>query len=136
MCFPWLSLLSKLAPRNQERKLLKVAECIAQENINAALGEIKGSNNFTKCGIYVDGKSQPSKHACSNYKGTTGNMEVVGAYRIFERSNVKNVQYSEYYGDGDSKGYEAVKNFYGSNSVTKLECIGRMQKRAGGGYVS
>ncbi|GFT36014.1 uncharacterized protein LOC101238613 [Trichonephila clavipes] len=43
-------------------------------------------------------------------------MEVVGAYRIFERSNVRNVQYNEYYGDGDSKGYESVKNFYGINT--------------------
>ncbi|GFW44968.1 uncharacterized protein LOC101238613 [Trichonephila clavipes] len=51
-------------------------------------------------------------------------MEVVGAYRIFERSNVRNVQYNEYYGDGDSEGYESVKNFYGINTVTKLECIG------------
>ncbi|GFV49334.1 histone-lysine N-methyltransferase SETMAR [Trichonephila clavipes] len=58
-----------------------------------------------------------------------GNMEVVGAYRIFERSNVRNVQYNEYYGDGDSKGYESVKNFYGINTVTKLECIGHVQKR-------
>ncbi|GFU41482.1 uncharacterized protein LOC101238613 [Trichonephila clavipes] len=56
-------------------------------------------------------------------------MEVVGAYRIFERSNVRNVQYNEYYGDGDSKGYESVKNFYGINTVTKLECIGHVQKR-------
>ncbi|GFV54003.1 uncharacterized protein TNCV_4883291 [Trichonephila clavipes] len=56
-------------------------------------------------------------------------MEVVGAYRIFERSNVRNVQYNEYYGDGDSKGYESVKNVYGINTVTKLECIGHVQKR-------
>ncbi|GFU79185.1 uncharacterized protein LOC101238613 [Trichonephila clavipes] len=60
-------------------------------------------------------------------------MEVVGAYRIFERSNVRNVQYNEYYGDGDSEGYESVKNFYGINTVTKLECIGHVQKRVGGG---
>ncbi|GFV21007.1 uncharacterized protein LOC101238613 [Trichonephila clavipes] len=59
-------------------------------------------------------------------------MEVVGAYHIFERSNVRNVQYNEYYGDGDSKGYESVKNFYGINTVTKLECIGHVQKRVGG----
>ncbi|GFV60288.1 uncharacterized protein LOC101238613 [Trichonephila clavipes] len=59
-------------------------------------------------------------------------MEVVGAYRIFERSNVRNVQYNEYYGDGDSKGYESVKNFYGINTVTKLECIGHVQKRVRG----
>ncbi|GFW22969.1 uncharacterized protein LOC101238613 [Trichonephila clavipes] len=59
-------------------------------------------------------------------------MEVVGAYRIFERSNVRNVQYNEYYGDGDSKGYESVKNFYGINTVTKLECIGHVETRVGG----
>ncbi|GFX22169.1 DUF1758 domain-containing protein [Trichonephila clavipes] len=152
--------------------MLKVTERVAQENINTALDEIKGSNSFTKCGISIDdtwqcrgfsslncclsaisvdtgknldievmtqychicakGNSQSSKHVCSNYKGSAGNMEVVGAYRIFERSNVRNVQYNEYYGDGDSKGYESVKNFYGINTVTKLECIGHVQKRVGG----
>ncbi|GFT50193.1 uncharacterized protein TNCV_3622481 [Trichonephila clavipes] len=148
LCLPFLS---KLAFRNQERKLLKATERVAQENINAALSEIKGSNSFTKWGISIDGtwqrrgysslngcvsaisvdtgkildievmtqychicakgNCQSSKHVCSNYKGSAGNMEVVGAYRIFERSNVRNVQYNEYYGDGDSKGYESVKNF-------------------------
>ncbi|GFU70635.1 CCHC-type domain-containing protein [Trichonephila clavipes] len=170
--FLGLPFMSKLAFRNQERKLLKVTERVAQENINAALSEIKGSNSFTKCGISIDGtwqrrgysslngcvraisvdtgkildievmtqychicakgNSQSSKHVCSNYKGSAGNMEVVGAYRIFERSNVRNVQYNEYYGGGDSKGYESVKNFYGINTVTKLECIGHVQKRVGG----
>ncbi|GFV36753.1 CCHC-type domain-containing protein [Trichonephila clavipes] len=154
--FLGLPFLSKLAFRNQERKLLKATERVAQENINAALSEIKGSNSFTKCLISIDGtcqrrgysslngcvsaisvdtgkildievmtqycpicakgNSQSSKHVCSNYKGSAGNMEVVGAYRIFERSNVRNVQYNEYYGDGDSKGYESVKNFYGINT--------------------
>ncbi|GFW44906.1 CCHC-type domain-containing protein [Trichonephila clavipes] len=173
--FLGLPFLSKLAFRNQERKLLKATERVAQENINAALSEIKG-NSFTKCGISIDGtwqrrgysslngcvsaisvdtgkildievmtqychicakgNCQSSKHVCSNYKGSAGNMEVVGAYRIFERSNVRNVQYNEYYGDGDSKGYESVKNFYGINTVTKLECIGHVQKRVGGGCVN
>ncbi|GFX56091.1 uncharacterized protein TNCV_1954111 [Trichonephila clavipes] len=110
-----------------ERKLLKVTESVAQENINATLGEIKGSNNFAKWGISIDGtlqrrcysplngcvsaisvdtgksldievmtqycqicakgNSQVSKHACSNYKGSAGNMEVIRAYRTFEGSN-------------------------------------------------
>ncbi|GFT62795.1 uncharacterized protein TNCV_1698231 [Trichonephila clavipes] len=83
------------------------------------------------CHICAKGNSQSSKHVCSNYKGSAGNMEVVGAYRTFERSNVRNVQYNEYYGDGDSKGYESVKSFYGINTVTKLECIGHLQKRVG-----
>ncbi|GFT50568.1 hypothetical protein TNCV_551621 [Trichonephila clavipes] len=62
MIFSWqklcaflgLPFLSKLAFRNQERKLLKATELVAQENINAALSEIKGSNSFTKCGISID----------------------------------------------------------------------------------
>ncbi|GFU28497.1 uncharacterized protein TNCV_1410341 [Trichonephila clavipes] len=177
MCFPRFTFPdTKLAFRNQERKLLKATERVAQENINAALSEIKGSNSFTKCGISIDGtwqrrgysslngcvsaisvdtgkildievmtqychicakgNSQSSKHVCSNYKGSAGNMEVVGAYRIFERSNLRDVQYNEYYGDGDSKGYESVKNFYGINTVTKLECIGHVQKRVGGAVAS
>ncbi|GFT20922.1 CCHC-type domain-containing protein [Trichonephila clavipes] len=149
--FLGLPFLSKLAFRKKERKLLKATERVAQENINAALSEIKGSNSFTKCGISIDGtwqrrgysslngcvsaisvdtgkildievmtqychicakgNSQSSKHVCSNYKGSAGNMEVVGAYRIFERSNVRNVQYNEYYGDGDSKDMNLLKTF-------------------------
>ncbi|GFU85673.1 uncharacterized protein TNCV_5126821 [Trichonephila clavipes] len=42
----------------------------------------------------------------TNYKGSSGNMEAVGAFRIFERSLIKrDLQYTEYYGDGDSKGF-------------------------------
>ncbi|GBO18345.1 hypothetical protein AVEN_27748-1 [Araneus ventricosus] len=59
-------------------------------------------------------------------------MEKVGAYRIFERSEVtRNLQYTQYYGDGDSKAYDAVKDIYSENTVTKLECIGHVKKRVG-----
>ncbi|GFW57362.1 uncharacterized protein TNCV_542761 [Trichonephila clavipes] len=72
------------------------------------------------------------EHVCSNYKGSSGNMEAVGAFRIFERSLIKrDLQYTEYYGDGDSKGFLKEKDIYGENSVTKLECIGHIQKRVG-----
>ncbi|GFX00333.1 uncharacterized protein TNCV_1273271 [Trichonephila clavipes] len=64
------------------------------------------------------------------YNGSSGNMEAVGAFRIFERSLIKrDLQYTEYYGDGDPKGFLQVKDRYGENSVTKLECIGHIQKR-------
>ncbi|GFV48413.1 putative transposable element [Trichonephila clavipes] len=50
-------------------------------------------------------------------------MEAVGAFRIFGRSLIKrDLQYTEYYGDGDSKGFLQVNDIYGENSVTKLEC--------------
>ncbi|GFT69264.1 uncharacterized protein TNCV_2254101 [Trichonephila clavipes] len=59
-------------------------------------------------------------------------METVGAYRIFERSeNHRKWQYTDYYGDGDSKAYESVKNMYAPNTVNKLECIGHVRKRVG-----
>ncbi|GBN05699.1 hypothetical protein AVEN_95474-1 [Araneus ventricosus] len=72
-------------------------------------------------------------HECSNYVGSSGNMESVGVHRMFERSKrLRKLQYSQYYGEGDSKGFEEVKNIYDNNSVEKLECTGHVQKRVGG----
>lgn len=71
-------------------------------------------------------------HMCSNHQGSAASMEVVGVYRIFERSVPhRYMEYTEYYGDGDSKGYASVKDIYGENTVVKLECIGHVQKRVG-----
>ncbi|GFV55858.1 uncharacterized protein TNCV_597651 [Trichonephila clavipes] len=57
-------------------------------------------------------------------------MEPVGAYRIFERSeDHRMLRYTDYYGDGEA--FDAVKDIYGKDSVTKLECIGHIQKRVG-----
>ncbi|GFX74942.1 hypothetical protein TNCV_1845141 [Trichonephila clavipes] len=58
---------SKLTIHNQERKMLKVTECVVQGNINDALSEIKGSNNFTKCGISIDGTWQ--RRCYSSFNG-------------------------------------------------------------------
>lgn len=71
-------------------------------------------------------------HECKKHIGTSGSMEPTGVYRIFERSSIlRNLRYIHFYGDGDSKGYETVKDIYGENSVTKYECIGHIQKRVG-----
>ncbi|GBN31325.1 hypothetical protein AVEN_118177-1, partial [Araneus ventricosus] len=73
-----------------------------------------------------------SKHVCQNHKGPSSNTEEIGAYRIFERSEMtRNLHYTQYYGDGDSKAYDAVKDIYGGNTVNKLECNGHVQKRVG-----
>ncbi|GFV76504.1 hypothetical protein TNCV_4727241 [Trichonephila clavipes] len=60
MCFPRFTFPVKT--RHQERKLLKATERVAQENINAALSEIKGSNSFTKYGISIDGINAEATH--------------------------------------------------------------------------
>ncbi|GFY15540.1 putative transposable element [Trichonephila clavipes] len=45
---------------------MKATERVAQENINAALSEIKGSNSFTKCGISIDGTWQRRGYSSLN----------------------------------------------------------------------
>lgn len=70
------------------------------------------------------------KHACANHNRSSSSMEVVRAYSIFECSKkFPTLRYREYYGDGDSKVFDAVKNIYGKYSVCKLECIGHIQKK-------
>ena len=65
-------------------------------------------------------------------------MEQSGVVRVFERSLQKyQARHFEYLGDDDSKGYVAVKDTYGPNSVQKMECVGHVQKRVfGRGYVN
>ncbi|GFU66845.1 uncharacterized protein TNCV_894811 [Trichonephila clavipes] len=71
-------------------------------------------------------------HFCKNHKGSASNMETVGAYRIFERSEAnRSLRYTSYYGGGDSKAFNNVKDIYGYDSVVKYECIGHVQKRVG-----
>ena len=57
----------------------------------------------------------------------------VGVKRIFARSiENRNLCYTSYYGDGDSKAYEAVKFIYDTGKpVQNFECIGHHQKRIG-----
>ncbi|GFU98314.1 hypothetical protein TNCV_1446961 [Trichonephila clavipes] len=55
MCFPRFYLSCQNLLSAIKKKAVKATERDAQENINAALSEIKGSNSFTKCGISDDG---------------------------------------------------------------------------------
>ena len=43
------------------------------------------------------------------------------------------LRYTEYYGDGDSKGFNGVENTYKDSGikVVKKECVGHVQKRVG-----
>ena len=66
------------------------------------------------------------KESCTmNHEGSAPSMECEGATRMFKRSEQeRGVRYTEYYGDGDSKGYESVKDNYTGIVVEKKECIG------------
>lgn len=60
---------------------------------------------------------------------------MAGALKLCNRSKDKlNLRYTRYLGDGDSKGFANVleNNPYGVDvNITKLECVGHVQKRLG-----
>ncbi|GBN21308.1 hypothetical protein AVEN_240882-1 [Araneus ventricosus] len=94
--------------------------CISVDN--GKVLDIEIMSNFCRMCNNMPNSKYCSKHVYQNQK----------AYRIFERSEVtRNLQYTQYYGDGDSTAFDAVKDIYGENTVTKLECIGQVQKRVG-----
>lgn len=75
-------------------------------------------------------------HNCQvNHTKSSGAMEGAGAVAMFQRSvALHKLRYTEYVGDGDSSSFPEVVNAkpYGDGDViSKLECIGHVQKRVG-----
>ncbi|GFX93325.1 uncharacterized protein TNCV_151311 [Trichonephila clavipes] len=75
------------------------------------------------------------KECLKNHNDSAGMMETVGIVRIFQRSlSHRSVRYTSYIGDGDSKTFSSItaSNPYGEdNTVSKIECVGHVQKRMG-----
>ena len=70
----------------------------------------------------------------SNFEGSSGAMDAAGCVAIFERSVEQyGLRYTAFLGDGDSKAFNLVteKDVYEDVKVTKLECVGHVQKRTG-----
>ena len=68
------------------------------------------------------------------HAGSAASMEIAGVLQCFKQSvHLHNLRYTNYIGDGDSKSYlEVVKaDPYNGVQITKLECIGHVQKRVG-----
>ena len=70
-----------------------------------------------------------NSHYCSsNYSGSAPGMEPEGAKRIFQRSiDDKNLRYTKFLGDGDSKSFSSIKDIYDGTTVETLECIWHYQ---------
>lgn len=69
-----------------------------------------------------------------NHEGSAGMMEVVGMKNIFQRSkSTRQVLYANYIGDGDSKTFMSLEKDkpYGQIPISKIECVGHIQKRMG-----
>ncbi|GIY96312.1 hypothetical protein CEXT_42991 [Caerostris extrusa] len=65
-----------------------------------------------KC-LRIEYVTLKADHICQcNYEGSSAKMESVGAHRIFSRSvKSRQLKYTTYYGDGDSKGFCRCKTF-------------------------
>lgn len=76
-------------------------------------------------------------HKCTiNHKGSAGSMEVEGVKRMYQRSVIeRNLRYTIYLGDGDSKAFDTVKELAvypeRPGAPEKAECVGHVQKRVG-----
>lgn len=70
-----------------------------------------------------------------NYTGSAPAMEPEGVKQMFNRSISKhNIRYTKYIGDGDTKSFKIVSDSkpYGEDvTISKLECVGHVQKRMG-----
>ncbi|GFX63818.1 uncharacterized protein TNCV_5032871 [Trichonephila clavipes] len=75
------------------------------------------------------------KECLKNHNGSAGMMETENMVRIFQRSlSHRSVRYTSYIGDGDSKTFSSItaSNPYGEDiTVSKIECVGHVQKRMG-----
>ncbi|GFV70863.1 uncharacterized protein TNCV_372601 [Trichonephila clavipes] len=110
--------------------LNNATEKVAKVSMALAAAETLSFNNGNpkcSCGYRCD-------ECSANYFGNSGGMEVEGALRIFNRSEVlHNLRYTQYLGDGDSKAYKAVLESkpYKDVNIEKLECVGHVEKRMG-----
>ena len=83
-----------------------------------------------------DYETWKASHSCPiNHKSSAGAMEAAGAVEIFRRSiNRNKLRYVNYLGDGDTASFSKVQEAkpYGTDfKITKLECVGHVQKRLG-----
>ncbi|GFU58397.1 hypothetical protein TNCV_58091 [Trichonephila clavipes] len=64
------------------------------------------------CRLCSNKTEESISHECEKYVGSSGGMEPVGVYRIFERSaQMRKLQYLQFYGDKDSKFLMRLKMF-------------------------
>lgn len=100
----------------------KVLDCVCLTKYCSCTGSSKASS-----------MEKHNSNCRKNYDGTSGGMEVAAAKQVFERSHSRGVRYVKYLGDGDSNAFGAVVESkpYGDLQITKLECVGHVQKRMG-----
>ena len=72
------------------------------------------------------------QHLCqANHLGSSGSMYASGLLAIFQHSVEQyTMRYAEFLGEGDSKAHKLIveEAVYGEKQISKLECVGHVQK--------
>ncbi|GFU86922.1 uncharacterized protein TNCV_3441921 [Trichonephila clavipes] len=108
---------------------LNVLKLISEDSMNAAVHEaVIANDNNSNIAVAVDGTWH--KRGYSSLNGVVCATSVENGKRS---ETSRNTCYTQYLGDGDSKGFLTIKEakVYGDTEVEKLECVGHVQKRMG-----
>ncbi|XP_032242112.1 uncharacterized protein LOC116620586 [Nematostella vectensis] len=84
---------------------------------------------------YINWTESHAPNCTANFNKSSKAMESAGAVDMWNRSVTTNkLQYTEFVGDGDCSSFKDVSNSrpYGAVNITKVECVGHIQKRMGG----
>lgn len=91
-------------------------------------------SKYCSCSNKKKATVEHSEKCSKNYEGSSGGMEVAAAKEVFQRSKIRGVvRYVKYLGDGDSNAFSSViaDKPYEDVEISKLECVGHIQKRMG-----
>ncbi|GFT82392.1 uncharacterized protein TNCV_2388871 [Trichonephila clavipes] len=111
----------------------KTGKCIDMEVMSSFC---KGCDSWKRrkgSPAYKKWKILHVKECLKNHNGSAGMMETVGMVRIFQRSlSHRSVRYTSYIGDSKKLSSITASNPYGEDiTVSKIECVGHVQKRMG-----
>ena len=114
---------------------------VVETSLNSKVVDYTMMTKYSKCCAAWEQKKGvddyevwKASHSCSvNHRSSAGAMEAAGATELFNTSIGKNnFRYVNYLGDDDSVSYSKVEEPkpYGPDlKITKLECVGHVQKR-------
>lgn len=83
---------------------------------------------------YQEWKASHGPKCTKTHEGSSGSMESKIACDVFARSvDLYNLRYTRFIGDGDVNSFKKVCEAkpYGDTPITKIECVGHVQKRMG-----
>ena len=113
---------------------IDTGKCLDVEFLSKVCQGCQRRNDSDNQTEYLVWKAEHNNKCKANYFGSSASMETVGVKKIFSRSQERyKLQYTEYFGDGDSKGFSEVQDVYRKENVevVKKECVGHVEKRVG-----